>query len=253
MFNHLILCIPPCLLSSVFPCIRVFSSESALHIRWPQYWSFSSSISPTNEYSGLIYFRIDSFDFLPVKGTLKILLRHHISKASILQCSAFFRIQLSHPYMTTGKTIALTIQTFVGKMMSLLFNTLSSFVIAFFPRRKYFLISWKFFQRSTSPSSWMSTLPTQLLPGLPRSPHPPMTRAAPNTDPALVLRSYEFWLMSTQILLVITSYWTPSQSIGLWEWLTADSERWAGDLKCHWILFIKREESVHHRLSWVGK
>ena len=118
--NHLILCRPLLLLPSIFPSIRVFSNESALHIRWPKYWSFSFSISPSNEYSGLIYFRIDWFVLLAVQGTLKCLLQHHNSKASILWCSAFFILQLSHPYMTTGKTIALSGWTFVGKVMSLL-------------------------------------------------------------------------------------------------------------------------------------
>ena len=138
--NHLILC-RPLLLSSIFPSIRVFSNESVL-IRWPKYWSFSFSISPPNEYSGLISFRIDWFDLLVVQGTLKSLHQHHSSKASILQCSAFFIVQLSHPYMTTGKTIALTRWTFVGKVMSLLFNMPSRLVIAFLPRSKHLLISW---------------------------------------------------------------------------------------------------------------
>ena len=120
--NHLILCHLLLLLPSVFPSIRVFSNESALHIRWPKYWSFSFSISPSNEYSGLISFKIDWFDLLAVQGTLKSLLQHHSSKASILWHSAFFMVQLSHPYMTTGKTIALTRQTFVSRVMSLLFN-----------------------------------------------------------------------------------------------------------------------------------
>ena len=132
--NHLILCHPLLLLPSIFPSIRVFSNESALHIRWPKYWSFGFSINPSNEYSGLISFRIDWFDFLAVQGTLRSLLQHHSSKASILQRSTFFIVQLSHPYMATGKTIALTRWTFVGKVMSLLFNMLSRFVIAFLPR-----------------------------------------------------------------------------------------------------------------------
>ena len=130
--NHLILCHPLLFLSSIFPRIRVFSNESALCIRWPKYWNFSFSISPSNEYWGLISFRIDWFDLLAVQGTLESLVQHLSSKASILQHSAFFMVQLSHPYMTTGKTIALTMWTFVGKVMSLLFNTLSRFVIAFF-------------------------------------------------------------------------------------------------------------------------
>ena len=140
--NHLILCHPLLLLPSIFPSIRVFSNESVLHIRWPKYWSFSFNISLSSEYSGLISFRINWFDLLAVQGTLKSLLQHHRSKASILQCSAFFMVQLSHPYMTTGKTIALTMQTFVGKVMSLLFNMLSRLVIAFLPRNKRLLISW---------------------------------------------------------------------------------------------------------------
>ena len=140
--NHLILCGPLFLLPSVFPSIRVFSNESILCIRWPNYWSFSFSISPSNEYSGLISFRIDWLDLLAVQGNLKSLLQHHSSKASILRCSTFFIVQLSHPYMTTGKTIALTRWTFVGRVMSLLFNVLSSLVIAFFPRSKHLLISW---------------------------------------------------------------------------------------------------------------
>ena len=140
--NHLILCHPHLLPPSIFPSIRVFSNESALHIRWPKYWSFSFSITSSSEYSRLISFRIDWLDLLAVQGTLKSLLQHLSSKASILQCSAFLIVQLSHPYITTGKTIALTRQTFVGKVMSLLFNMLSRFVITFLPRSKYLLISW---------------------------------------------------------------------------------------------------------------
>ena len=134
--NHLILCHPLLLLPSIFPSIRVFSKVSAVRTRWPKYWSFSFSISPSNEYSGLISFRIHWFDLLAFQGTLKSLLQHHNLKASILQHSAFFMAQLSNLYMTTGKTIALTIQTFVGKVMSLLFNTLSRFVVTFLPRSK---------------------------------------------------------------------------------------------------------------------
>ena len=134
--NHLILCRPLLLPPSIFPSIIVFSNESVLHIRWPKYWSISFSISPSNEYSGLISFRMDWLDLLAVQGTFKSLLQHHSSKASILWQSAFFTVQLSHPYMTTGKTIALTRRTFVGKGMSLLFNMLSRLVIAFLPRSK---------------------------------------------------------------------------------------------------------------------
>ena len=139
--NHLIIC-HPFPLPSIFPSIRVVSNESVLHIRWPQYWSFSFSISPSKEHPRLISFRMDWLDLLAVQGTLKSLLQHHSSKASILWRSAFSRVQLSHPYMTTGKTIDLTRWTFVGKVMSLLFNTLSRWVIAFFPRSKHLLISW---------------------------------------------------------------------------------------------------------------
>ena len=139
--NHLILCHSLLLLPSIFPSIRDFSSESVLCIRWPKHWTFSFSIGPSNEYSGLSSFRIDWFDLLSVQGTLKSLLQRHSSKASILQHSAFFILQLSHPYMTTGKTIALTRRTFVGKVMSLLFNMLSRLVIVFLPRNKCLLIS----------------------------------------------------------------------------------------------------------------
>ena len=141
-YNHLILCHPLLLPFSIFPSIRVFSNKSALHIRWPKYWSFTFSISPSTEYSGSISFRIDWFDILIASGTNQSLFQHHSSKAPILRCSAFFMVQLSHPYMTTGKTIAFTIQTFVSKIMSLLFNTLSRFVIAFLPRSKHLLSSW---------------------------------------------------------------------------------------------------------------
>ena len=140
--NHLILCSPLLLLPSVFPSIRVFSNESAFHIRWPKYWSFSFSITPSNEHPGPISFRMDWLDLLADQGTLKNLLQHHSSKASILWGSAFFIVQLSHPYMTTGKTKTLTRQTFVGKVMSLLFNLLSRLVIVFLPKQKCLLISW---------------------------------------------------------------------------------------------------------------
>ena len=139
--KYLVLCCP-LLLTSIFPSIRVFSNESVLYIRWPKYWSFSFSISPSNEYLGLISFRIDWLALLAVQGTLKSLLQHHSSKASILWCSAFFIVRLSHPYITTGKTIALTRWTFVDKVMSLLFNMLSRLVKAFLPRSKRLLISW---------------------------------------------------------------------------------------------------------------
>ena len=140
--NHLILCCPLLLSLSTFPNIRLFSNESALHIRWPKYYSFSFNISLSNECSGLISFRMDWLYLLAVQGTLKSLLQHHSSKASILQHSAFFTVQISHPYMTTGKTIALTRRTFVGKVMSLLLNMLSRLVITFLPRSKCLLISW---------------------------------------------------------------------------------------------------------------
>ena len=140
--NHLIVCHPLLLLPSIFPSIRIFSNESALRIRWPKHWSFSFSISPSNEYSGLISFRMDWLHLLVVQGTFKSLLQRYSSKASILQHSAFFTVQLSHPYMTTVKAIALTRQTFVGKVMFLLFNMLSRLVIAFLPGSKRLLISW---------------------------------------------------------------------------------------------------------------
>ena len=140
--NHLILYCPLLFSSSILPSIRVFSNESLLHIRWPKYWSFSFSISSSSEYSGLISFRMDWLDLLAVQGTLKSLLQDHSSKTSILWCSAFFIVQFSHPYMTTGKTIALTRQTFAGKVMSLLLNKLSRLVKTFLPRSKRLLISW---------------------------------------------------------------------------------------------------------------
>ena len=140
--SHLILCCPLLLLPPIPPSIRVFSNESTLHMRWPKYWSFSFSITPYKEHPGLISFRMDWLDHIAVHGILKSLLQHHSSKASILRCSAFFIVQLSHPYMTTGKTIALTRWTFVGKVMSLLFNMLTRLVITFLPRSKRLLISW---------------------------------------------------------------------------------------------------------------
>ena len=152
--NHLILCHPLLLLLSIYPSIRVFFNESVLCFRWPKYWSFSFSISPPNEYSGLISFRMDWLYLPAVQGTLKSLFQHHSSKASVLRCSAVFIVQLSHPYMTTGKTIALTRWTFVGKVMSLLFNMLSRLVITFLPRSKRLLISWL-----QSPSAVILNLP----------------------------------------------------------------------------------------------
>ena len=149
--NHLILCHPLLLLPSILPSIRVFSSESSLHIRWPESWSFS--ISPSNEYSWLISFRVDWFDLLVVQGTLKSLLQHHSSKASVLRFSAFFMVQLSHPYVTTGKSIAFTMQTFVSRVMSLLFNMQSRFITAFLPRSKCLLISWWQWNMATMHSS----------------------------------------------------------------------------------------------------
>ena len=146
--SHLILCRPLFLLPPIPPSIRVFSNESTVRMRWPKYWSFSLSISPSNEHPGLVCFRMDWLDLLAVQGTLKSLLQHHSSKASILQCSAFFKVQLSHPYMTAGKTIALTRRTFVGQVISLVFNMLSRLVITFLPRSKRLLIS-----RLQSPSA----------------------------------------------------------------------------------------------------
>ena len=140
--KHLILCHPLLLLPSIFSSIRVFSNESVLHIRWPKYWSFSFNISPSSEHSGLIIFRMDWLDLLAVQGTLKSLLQHHSSKTSILWCSAFFIVQLSHPYITTGKTISLTRRNFMDKVMFLLFNMLSWLVTIFLPRSKHLLISW---------------------------------------------------------------------------------------------------------------
>ena len=140
--SHLILCRLLLLLPPIPPSIKVFSNKSPLHMRWPKYWSFSFSISPSNEHPGLISFRMDTLDLLAVQGTLKSILQHHSTKASILWCSAFYIVQLSHPYMTNGKTIALTRHIFVGKVMSLLFNMLSGLVITFLPRSKRLLISW---------------------------------------------------------------------------------------------------------------
>ena len=151
--SHLILCRPLLLLPPIPPRIRGFSNESALRMKWPKYWSFSFSIIPSNEHPGLLSFRMDWLDLLAVQGTLTSLLQHHSSKASILQCSAFFTVQLSHPYMTTGKTIALTRWTFVGKLMSLVLDMLSRLVITFLPRSKHLLISWL-----QSPSAMIMTI-----------------------------------------------------------------------------------------------
>ena len=166
--NHLILCRPLLLLPSIFPSIRVFSNESVLCIRWLKYWSFSFSTSPSNEHQGLISFRMDWLDLLAVQGTLKSLLQHHLSKASILQCSAFFTVQLSHPYMTTGKTIALTRRTFVDKVMSLLLNMLSRLVITFLPRSKRLLniiggghgnpLQYSFMKNPMDRGAWQATV-----------------------------------------------------------------------------------------------
>ena len=164
--NHLILCHPFLFQPSIFPSIRIFSNESALNIRWPKYWSFSFSISPSNTYSGLISFMMDWLYLLTVQRTLKSLLQHYSSKASILPCSAFFVVQLSHPYMTTGKTTALTIWNFDGKVISLLFNMLSRLVIAFLPRCKCLLISWL-----QSPTSVILEPPRKSLTLFPLFPH----------------------------------------------------------------------------------
>ena len=164
--NHLILCHPLLLLPSIFPSIRVFSNESALHNMSSKYWSFGFNISPSNEYSGLISFRMDGLDLLALQGTLKSLLQHNGSKASILWCSTFFIVKLSHPYMSTGKTIALTRQTFVGKVISLLLNMLSRWVITFLPRSKRLLISWL-----QSPSAVILEPKTIKLPLFPLFPH----------------------------------------------------------------------------------
>ena len=164
--NHLILCHPLLLLPSILPSIGVFFNESVLHIRWPKYWSFSFSISPSNEHPGLIFFQISWFDLLEVQETLKSVLQHHSSKASILQCPAFFTVHLSHPYMTTGKNIALTRWTFVGKVMSLFFNILFMLVVAFLPGSKRLLISWL-----QSPSAWFWSPKKWSLPLFPLFPH----------------------------------------------------------------------------------
>ena len=163
-YSHLILCCPLLLPPSIFPSIMVFSSESTLHMRWPKYWSFSFCISPSSEYSGLISFRTNRFELLAVQGTLKSLFQYHSSKTSVLWGSAFFIVQLSHPYLTTGKTIALTIWTFVGKMMSLLLNMLSRFAIVFLPRSKHLLISCECHSWYTNQWMWLcfnKTLQTQ--------------------------------------------------------------------------------------------
>ena len=194
--NHLILCHPFIFLPSVFPSIRVFFSESVLHIRWPNYWRFSFSISPSKEYSGLISFRMDWLDLLAVQGTLKSLLQRHSSKASILLCSVFFIVQLSHPYMTTGKTIVLTRQTFVDKIMSLLFNMLSRLVIAFLPRSKHLLISWL-----QSPSAVILKLPKINLATL-STVSPSISHEVMGPDAMILV----FWMLSFKPTVPLSSY-----------------------------------------------
>ena len=195
--NHLILCRPLLLSPLIFPSIRVFSNELVLYIRWPKYWSFSFSISPSNEYSGLISFRMDWLDLLAVQGALKNLLQHHSSKASILQRSAFFIVQLSHPYITTGKTIALTRWTFVGKVMSLLFNMLSRLVIAFLPRSKCLLISWLL-----SPSAVIleprkiKSLTVSII-------SPSICHEAMGPDAMMIL---VFWMLSFKLTFLLSSF-----------------------------------------------
>ena len=202
--NHLILCCPLLLLPSIFPSIRVFSNESALCIRWPKYWSFSFNISPSNKHPGLISFRVDWLDLLAVQGTLKSLLQHHSSKASILQHSAFFIVQLLHPYMTTGKTIALTRRTFVGKVMSLLLNMLSRLVINFLPRSKHLLISWL-----QSPSAVILE-PSKIQSA---TVSPSVCHEVMGPDAMILV----FWILSfrpTRILLSILSHYRLLQNIG---------------------------------------
>ena len=194
--NHLILCHPFIFLPSVFPSIRVFSSESVLHIRWPNYWRFSFSISPSNEYSGLISFRMDWLNLLAVQGTLKSLLQRHSSKASILLRSVFFIVQLSHPYMTTGKTIVLTRQTFVDKVMSLLFNMLSRLVIAFLPRSKHLLISWL-----QSPSAVILKLP-KIKSATVSTVSPSISHKVMGPDAMILV----FWMLSFKPTVSFSSY-----------------------------------------------
>ena len=194
--NHVILCHPLLLLPSIFPSIRVYSNESVLCIRRPKYWSFSFSISPSNEYSGLISFRMDWLDLLAVQGTLKSLLQHHNSKASILQHSAFFIVQLSHPYTTPGKTIALTRQTFVNKVMSLLFNMLSRLVITFLPRSKRLLISW------LQPPSAVILEPPKIKPATISTVSPSICREVVGPDAMLLL----FWMLSFKPTFSLSSF-----------------------------------------------
>ena len=193
--KHFILYRPILILPSIFPSIRVFSSESVLHIRWPKYWSFTFSISPSNEHSGLISFRIDWLDLLAVQGTLKSLLQHHSSKASILQHSAFFMVQLSHPYMTSGETIALTGRNFVGKM-SLFFNMLSRFLIAFLTRSKGLLISW------LQPPSAVILEPKKIKSVTVSIDSPSICHEVMGMDAMILV----FWMLSFKLFFSLSSY-----------------------------------------------
>ena len=194
--NHLILCCALLLLPSIFPSIRVFSNESALRIRWPKYWSFSFSISPSNEHPGLIYFWMDWLDLLSVQGTLQSLIQHHSSKASVLRCSAFFMVQLSHPYMTTRKTTALTRWTFVDKVMSLLFNMLSMLAITFLPRSKCLLISWL-----QSPSAVILE-PRKIKSGTVSTVSPSICHEVMGPDAMILV----FWMLSFKPTFLLSSF-----------------------------------------------
>ena len=195
--NYCILCHPLLLLPSIFPSIRVFSNESALHIRWPKYWNFSFNISLSNEHPGLISFRMDWLDLLAVQGTLKSLLQHHRSKASVLLCSAFFIVQLSHPYMTTEKTIALTRWTFVDKVMSLLFNMLSGLIITFLPRSKHLLISWL-----QSPSAVILE-PPKIKSATVSTVSPYISHEVMGPDAMIFI----FWMLGTKDLILCKLWW----------------------------------------------
>ena len=212
--NHLILCHPLLLPPSIFPSIRVFSSESALRIRWPKYWSFSFNISPSNEYSGLISFRMDCLDLLAVQGTLKSLLQHYSSKASILWCSAFFVVQLSHPYMTNGKSIALTRRTFVGKVMSLFFNMLSGLVITFLPRSKRFLILCL-----QSPSAVILELPPKIKP----------------LTVSIVSPSICYEVMGPDVMILV--FWMLSFKPA---WVLDHKENWVPKNWCFWTVVLEK-------------